>query len=326
MLVRTISQLPETTSDFKDGKFEISIPESGSSQRYYSKSIKYTTISADLTQSLSSDIAKTYELTATNKTPIKVRTNLNSINNTLTGNVQISGRKNFLDWPWITKDFPSSFSNYGGMDGDYILPNVKKVRQLITETPAYFSTEDSTVAEGNPLPWHSNPATTATVPEALGFDQTIEMGKFYFWRIDDQGTDSGKAIHDDDSSTIDAYEEMRDTGNLVVWGWLADNGSVSPEMAWVGLFGWIKHADDLQGDRGNVTHHELPICIRPWIRGTNASSLQYVGFNIPVRKGMQLKIKTGFPVNGNNSGFQNPGSMTFMDRNVPNAFYGYIVK
>ena len=127
-------------------------------------------------------------------------------------------------------------------------------------------------------------------------------------------------MYDVRSNTTDGYEEMRDDGNLVVWGWLADNGNVAPEMAWVGLFAPIKY------EGGDTTQVDVPVCIQPWIRGQYASTLQYVGFNIPVRKGLRLKIKTGFPVNNANSGFANPGTMTFVDRNIPNAFFGYIVK
>ena len=49
---------------------------------------------------------------------------------------------------------------------------------------------------------------------------------------------------------------MRDTGQLVVWGWLADNGDVSPEMAWVGLFAALK----CEGQDATQTF-ELPISI-----------------------------------------------------------------
>lgn len=323
MLVRTISQLPEVEAktDFMDGKMEISIPESAQSNKYTSKSIKYETIEKQIENQLSIDIAKTYHLTADNAQPINVNDEMKKLKDVLNADMTINGAKKLGDWPWVQKDFPTDFRKYGNNSGDFILPNVKKVKQLITETPSYFSTPDSAVAEGNPLPYHKNPSTEASKPESLGYDATVGSDKFYFWRIDDQGTDSGRAIYDIQSATEDHYEKMRDTGNLVVWGWLADNGEVEPEMAWVGLFGKLK----CKGFGDDYTQDWLPLCIRPWIRGANASILQYVGFNIPVRAGLELKIKTGFPVNGSNSAFQNPGSMTFQDRNVPNAFFGYVV-
>lgn len=115
---------------------------------------------------------------------------------------------------------------------------------------------------------------------------------------------------------------MRDTGQLVVWGWLADNGDVDAEMAWVGLFAAIKC------EGYDTTHtYDLPISIQPWIRGEHASTMQYISFNVPVKKGLNIKIKTGFSVNTSAQGFkQGSGTLSFVDRWVPNAFFGYVVK
>lgn len=119
--------------------------------------------------------------------------------------------------------------------------------------------------------------------------------------------DSSEASRDVDSGSTDGYEEMRDTGNLVAWGWLAENSVTppSPEQCWVAMFAKMKC------ENYNNTEVDVPICVKPWIRGRNSSSIQYVGFNIPVRKGLRVKIKTGFPVNNENSGLQMPGSLTF---------------
>lgn len=55
--------------------------------------------------------------------------------------------------------------------------------------------------------------------------------------------------------------------------------------------------------------------------------MQYVGFNVPVKKGLEIKIKTGFPVGGERGGPRNTqGSLTFMNGNIPNAFFGYVIK
>lgn len=91
---------------------------------------------------------------------------------------------------------------------------------------------------------------------------------------------------------------MRSTGQLVVWGWLADNGEVPAEMAWVGLFAAIK----CEGQDATQTY-DLPISIQPWIRGEHASEMQYISFNVPVKAGLRVKIKTGFAVNENSQGF-----------------------
>ena len=123
------------------------------------------------------------------------------------------------------------------------------------------------------------------------------------------------------SGSKDGYELIRDTGNLVMWGWLADNGNVDPEYAWVGLFAALKCEND-----NTAQTYDIPLSIQPWIRGQHASAMQYVGFNVPVRKGLRLKIKTGFPVFGKGSAMNNDGSMTFLDGWIPNAFFGYVIK
>ena len=65
---------------------------------------------------------------------------------------------------------------------------------------------------------------------------------------------------------------------------------------------------------GNDTvQTDIPIAIQPWIRGTNASQMQYVGFTIPVRKGLRVKVKTGFPVNGRTALNNVTGSLMFLD-------------
>ena len=53
--------------------------------------------------------------------------------------------------------------------------------------------------------------------------------------------------------------------------------------------------------------------------------MQYVSFNIPVSSGMKLKIRTGFKVDGTNSGFAQPNALTY-DSWQPNSFVGYVVQ
>ena len=332
MLVRTISQLPQITSNYSNGLMEISVPENNSSTstKFTSKSIRQTVLSAGISAAVDAKIANDYHLKNNGK-PINVTSLSATVHDLSAGNMNtdakhINGIKRFDSWPYILKtaeQFPTSFSEYGGNgnsgDAKYLIPNVDKVNELIGTQPVYFSTDDSYVAEGNPLRSHASLTEDASVPDALDYRTTIGSGKFYFWRIDEN--DSSKSIFDTRSGTTDAYEEMRDTGQLVVWGWLADNGDVSPEMSWVGLFAKVKTSEY------DATLVDVPISIQPWIRGENASVLQYLSFNVPVKKGLKLKIKTGFIVNQQTSGaFQNRGTMTFIDRYVPNAFFGYIIK
>lgn len=224
-------------------------------------------------------------------------------------NVALSGIKEFKSWPHANLPFPTTFSEEDieiyGDNGEYILPNVKKVKQLVDDNVIFMSTTSSFVAEGNPLPHHEIPTLyNAGVPESLDYENTIGSNKFYYWQIDDgksdsAGEDSSQSIHDVNSGSKDAYELIRDTGNLVVWGWLAENpdNPPRPENCWVALYALMKC------EGYNDTHVAVPISVKPWIRGLNSSTLQYVGFNVPVKKGLRLKIVTGFNVNGNNSAF-----------------------
>ena len=324
MLVRTISQLNPQETPVANGLFEMSVPRDTAATSYISKKLTYGSLSANCTQVAENSIANTYKL-KNGTTPIDVNALRATANAISSQNVTFNGIKRFNVVPFIplsASQYPTNSSLYAN-NLDFAVTNVSKVNQLIAEQPMYFSTTSSMIADGNPLTHNQHIDSlfdSDSVPEQLEYATTIgkSRNKFYFWRID--ANDSSKYVYDTRSGTTDGYEEMRDTGNLVVWGWLADNGDVSPEMAWVGMFSYMKY------EGGDNTHVDVPISIQPWIRGQYASTLQYVGFNIPVRKGLKLKIKTGFPVNNTNSGFQNAGTMTFVDRNIPNAFFGYIVK
>ena len=336
MLVRTITQLPEPSNNsFTSGYVEMSIP---SGNKYTSYKVAEKTLANSINYQTSSLMEEVFGLKDSRLAPVKANIMLSALDVLSSGNQigssglnqSIAGIKCFSYWPAIRKaatDFPatldsdtllSAYKNYlaGGV-GD-LVPNVSKVNDMMLSQPVYFSTEGSIVAEGNPLP--SNTASNG-VPGTLSYQKTIGSGKFYFWRIEQNSDDSSEYIYDTRSNSTDSYEEMRDTGQLVMWGWLADNGAVEAQNAWVGLFASMK-------SEGNDTTQtsDIPISIQPWIRGQYASTLQYVSFNVPVKKGLKLKVKTGFQVSNANSGFQSGNTLTFTDRWVPNAFFGYIIK
>lgn len=132
-----------------------------------------------------------------------------------------------------------------GIYGDnlkYVVPNIGVVKQLVEDNVIFMSTTSSLVAEGNPMPHHQSQATHAAVPESLDYANTIGSGKFYCWQIDSGQNDSSTKIYDPDSGSTDGYEEMKDTGNLVVWGWLADDPLRPPgaEYCWVALYAAMK--------------------------------------------------------------------------------------
>jgi hypothetical protein len=67
--------------------------------------------------------------------------------------------------------------------------------------------------------------------------------------------------------------------------------------------------------------------IQPWIVGKYSSTAQYVGFNLPVKAGLRLKVVTGFKVNGNNTALHDKPTLMFAEEgNMPNTFVGYILR
>ena len=118
---------------------------------------------------------------------------------------------------------------------------MQKVSELIDKSPIYISTTDSVVAEGNPLPMQSyssandtKQATLNSVPNMLSYSLTYGKGKFYYWQLSSigSGASSSTSIWEENSRSMSFYQEMRDTGNLVMWGWLADDGNADPNLAY----------------------------------------------------------------------------------------------
>lgn len=329
MTIRTITQLPEAnTGEFLSSWMEMSTPLASNNEKYSSKKASYAKIKNDIQTATATKIVSDYSLNGTDGRKINVAQLESLVSKINSSDSEFSGKKKFNEWPYVQTAFPDAskstdpaYSVYGN-DFEYILPNMKVVREMVDDNVVFMSTTKSCVSEGNPLPLHSNSLTKSGVVEYLDYSNTIGLGKFYYWHIDAQQQDSSWSNHDKDSGSTDKYEEMRDTGNLVAWGWLAENGETppQPEQCWVGMFAKMKC------EGYNDTEVDVPICIKPWIRGKNAATIQYIGFNIPVRKGLRIKIKTGFPVNNENGGLQTPGSLTFQDGGIPNAFFGYIIK
>lgn len=107
------------------------------------------------------------------------------------------------------------------------------------------------------------------------------------------------------------------TGNLVLWGWMADNGTdLHPAKCWVALR-MLKSSDDTS---------PITLQVVPWIMGSYRNQLQYVSFNVPIfsgEDGMFIRIDCGFDVNEENSGSQTT-NMSLAD-STPNKFVGYVL-
>lgn len=92
---------------------------------------------------------------------------------------------------------------------------------------------------------------------------------------------------DNEENTLDIAE----TGNLVLNGWISDNGNVALGNAWVAL--QIK-----------INKQWQTVQLQPWILGERHKQVQLVSFNLPIGGGSRIRVVTGFVLNESNSGLQ----------------------
>lgn len=79
-----------------------------------------------------------------------------------------------------------------------------------------------------------------------------------FWHIDDQGNDSSRWI--DPETGIEAGPVyVNSTGWLTIIGWLADNGKLLNQEAWVGLFGKINVKDKDESSESTTSTQWIPL-------------------------------------------------------------------
>lgn len=96
-----------------------------------------------------------------------------------------------------------------------------KVKSLISNHANFIGSES--VIDGDP-----------GSDEAPRF--TLKSDEFMYFRLDDNGTDSTMWI-DPETSTKAGPVTCTRSGYLTLFGWLADNGNVLAQDAWVALYG-----------------------------------------------------------------------------------------
>lgn len=304
MTIRTVSQLPAQTSILPDQSlFEVSVP--GNEAKYISKKISCSTLLNQFENQISADVGRDFGLLSGN-TPYNVGNISAAVNDLSNHGVVLSGIKEFKDIPTITTNlsaYKHSSSGATTYDPDVFIPNVMKVKDLI-DTRACFIGEDY-VIDGDPGNDESPRFTT-------------KSDNFMYFRIDDTGVDSSKWI-DPETKSEAGYQTCKYSGFLTMFGWLADNGNVLAQDAWVGLYGQIYSILE----DGSQQQRWIPLQIQPWVIGSRSSIRQYVSFNLPVKEGLRLKVKTGFRVNGSTAGMQDSATKSF-NLNEPNCFVGWI--
>lgn len=293
MKIRTISQL-EQVEDLKDGTlFGVSTPVEDQTGAYISNSVLFSTIKGQIEQNVATEIASRYQLDASGGQPIDVSKLEERVETLESKECNIYGTKTFRTAPKIISAKEEDLA-------DNNVPTVGQVKSLVLNNGDYIT--DEMIVVGQP---GNNARYTV-------FDRN-----FMHWKIGENQTDSSEYI--DTTGYPVGPKVCTHTGNLVIYGWLADNGDVDPQDAWVGLYGCLHTNADDDNERDWVL-----LQLQPWPLTAKSSVFQYVGFNVKVAKGMKLKIKTGFRVKGKNSGFQGGSTLTYWT-NQPNSFVGYFL-
>lgn len=290
MIIRTISQLPKTTTiDDSDSLFEVSIKRD---QSYISKAITYGNLMDKLYGEIDNKFQTQYGLNPT----INIDSIKNTVNSLTNGNIAIKGVKNMI----------SSTVQLSTLPYD----NNKLEDESYRNTAASIGYVLNAMKSGSSFISNGSKATGFVTTGGMRYQaETGGLMQFYF----------------NENTAARTSEECicPQSGNLVMYGWLADNGNVDPAAAWVAV---EAYSDTILEGGGWII-----VALQPWIQGTKHSNLQYVGFNIPVAKGMKLRITTGFDLNYTNSTYQQRKNTLVMNvntasaMNITNSFIGYVL-
>lgn len=298
--LRTISQLQKIQDIDNDTLFGVSQPiaiDDNGNTAYMSNSVSYETIRQSIEDAVKKSIVDTYHLSYDAGTPINIAELQRAVHKLSAEDCNIYGEKTFMQVPKVA----DSIDYTGDLTvADNMLPTVQYVKKLLHNTGDYIT--DDLIVVGAP---GNNARYTV-------FDRN-----FMHWKIGENQKDSSEYV--DTTGYPVGPKVCTHTGNLVIYGWLADNGDVEPQDAWVGLYGCLHTNADKENERDWVL-----LQLQPWPLTAKSSVFQYVGFNVKVAKGLMLKIKTGFRVKGKNSGFQGGSTLTYWT-NQPNSFVGYFI-
>lgn len=307
MTIRTVSQLPPQGEAYlpSGSLFEVSVP---SGNKFISKKLSSDVLLNQFEYTTSSSIATSFGLVDAGKT-YKVNAISAAVNQLSVQDCVLSGVKELQTIPVITAPLTAyNYSANGRFDTytpDQMVPNVMKVKDLIDSRACFIGSDY--LVDGDP----GN-------DEAPRFTKKSE--NFMYFRIDDNGVDSSKWI-DPETRTEVGYVVCPYSGYLTMFGWLADNGNVLAQDAWVALYGQVY----VDPENEMPTQKWIPLQVQPWPIGAKSSVRQYVSFSLPVKEGLRLKVKTGFRVNGSEAAMQDSATKSF-NLNEPNCFVGWVLR
>lgn len=315
--IRTLSQLPEITSiELNDkSRFEVSLPVDVSVgpgnevlHKFASKSIAAGAVSEKIRGDMRQDLIDQNGLTK----EIRVDGLCSIVSSIAYSDFTFDGEKNFVKDPKIDNSplsgYPLSDETLNGYSVNYetlkrftnvnssptIGPNFGFVTRLSgfqsgsTETerllPIFKPKQKNGEWQFSPEPYFLFNANTKNVfPNEYVFK--IKRGE--------RSSDSWKAPA---------------SGIFTCYGWLDEinNPSQSNESRWVALMG-----------KQSQLQEWTILQVQPFIR---SNYLSYVGFTFPVKKGMELKVVTGFAVGSNSDKYF--ASNSSIANHIGNAFLG----
>lgn len=307
MTIRTISQLEPIDVIGNDDLFNVSKYETTG---YTSKSITFGNLTMGISSLVRDCIANEWEVPETvskfDNEKFSMQSMIDRIYKLSADNMTFYGVKTFAESP-LVPDIPIEADNMK-------VPNSHTVKRMIQ---AY----SNTIAPSSIVDFD---------PENNAGHTVYNADKALIWHFDDNTDDSSRFIVDEYTRQEAGYITCNHDGWLNIYGWITDGGNVLPQEAWVGLFAKLKVVN--QSDPADTPGTDAPeeqvvmVQCQPWIVGSKSSTMQYVSFGIPVKAGLQLKVKTGFKVSGNSTGLQHSNSLLFNDAgNMPNTLVGYII-
>lgn len=197
---KTISRLTKLTDSLLNNDlFWISHPSGGG---YNSYSTELSTIIYTAENKISSDIKTAFGLSGMNVSTIKTR-----VDNLYSGNVTIDGVKTFKVIPKLSSTQENE-QIVGLADNAFVTK--KHVEKLIDNGGSFIGSD----SEINADPQNSTPNTN-------------EDDRLLKWIIPDGKNDSTDFVNEYGEKNLNGVE-CNATGQLVVYGWLADDGSVLP--------------------------------------------------------------------------------------------------
>ena len=288
---KTISNLDTRTPD-KTDLFWISKSE-GNTYTSYNTTLEGIVNVAE--EQISADVRDVFGLSGTNVQELSSR-----VVDLYSHNVILEGLKTFGTYPVLSGySTDNEIGNYP--DNRFVVRG--DVDRLIADSGSFIGNGSNIICD----PDNNTPRTAEESPD----------NPLMIWRIPEGKTDSTQYVDEYGIPDSNGVECAR-TGQLVVYGWLADNGGVLPQEAWVALYGKIETSTTSTEAKWTILQ------LQPWPVSSRSKVVQYVGFNIPVKEGLMLKIKTGFKVSASATSTQDGNSLVFPNEQH-NVFVGYIV-